>query len=113
MDYTYQDIAGLIDHSLLQPNLDDAALDEGCRLALRYATASVCIKPYYVKRARELLAGSRVAVGTTIGFPHGGHLPAVKLFEAERALDDGATELDMVVNIGQVLAGRWDVVAHE
>jgi deoxyribose-phosphate aldolase len=113
MDYTYADIAGMIDHSLLQPHLSDAELDEGCRLAARYETASVCIKPYYVRRAKELLAGSRVAVGTTIGFPHGGHVPAVKLFESERALDDGATELDMVVNIGQVLSGHWPAVTRE
>jgi deoxyribose-phosphate aldolase len=113
MDYTYQDIAGLIDHSLLQPNLTDAELDDGCRLAARYATASVCIKPYYVRRAGELLAQSRVAVGTTIGFPHGGHRTDIKLFEAERALDEGAVELDMVVNIGWVLSGQWDSVTQE
>jgi deoxyribose-phosphate aldolase len=113
MDYTYEAIAGMIDHSLLQPNLSDPALEEGCRLAARYAVASVCIKPYYVSRAAELLAGSGVHVGTTVGFPHGGHSAAVKLFEAERALDDGARELDMVVNIGQVLAGKWSQVADE
>jgi deoxyribose-phosphate aldolase len=113
MDYTYDDIARLIDHSLLQPNLGDRELDSGCELALRYGTASVCIKPYYVKRAKQLLADSRVAVGTTIGFPHGGHLGAVKLFESERALDDGATELDMVVNIGWLLSGRWGEVGQE
>jgi deoxyribose-phosphate aldolase len=113
MDYTYQDIAGLIDHSLLAPNLADAELEEGCRLAARYRVASVCIKPYFVRRTAELLAGSGVHVGTTIGFPHGGHLTAVKLFEAERALDDGASELDTVVNIGWVLAGNWEAVTRE
>jgi deoxyribose-phosphate aldolase len=113
MDYQYEDIAGLIDHSLLQPNLTDSELDAGCRLAVRYATASVCIKPYYVQQARVLLANSHVAVGTTIGFPHGGHTTDVKLFEAERALNDGATELDMVVNIGWVLSGQWRAVADE
>jgi len=113
MDYSYTDIAGLIDHSLLQPNLTDAEMDDGCRLAVRYATASVCIKPYYVARAAELLRGSKVAVGTTIGFPHGGHASTVKLLESELALDDGATELDMVVNIGQVLAGNWNAVTDE
>jgi deoxyribose-phosphate aldolase len=113
MNYSYEDIAGMIDHSLLQPNLADAELDDGCRVAAKYRVASVCIKPYYVARAAELLAGSGVAVGTTIGFPHGGHLTIVKLFESERALDDGARELDMVVNIGQVLAGRWHAVTNE
>jgi len=113
MNYSYADIAGMIDHSLLQPNLADAELDEGCRVAVTYRVASVCIKPYYVVRAAELLAGSGVAAGTTIGFPHGGHRTSVKLFESERALDDGAKELDMVVNIGQVLAGKWDTVTKE
>jgi deoxyribose-phosphate aldolase len=113
MNYTYEDIAGMIDHSLLQPNLADAELDDGCRVAAKYRVASVCIKPYYVAPAAGLLAGSGVAVGTTIGFPHGGHRTSVKLFESERALDDGAKELDMVVNIGQVLAGQWDAVTSE
>lgn len=113
MNYTVDEIAGLIDHSLLQPNLSDAELDAGCQVAAKYRTASVCIKPYYVARAAELLAGSRVAVGTTIGFPHGGHVTAVKVFESERALADGARELDIVVNIGQVLGGRWEAVASE
>jgi deoxyribose-phosphate aldolase len=113
MNYTYEDVAGVIDHSLLQPQLSDTELDDGCRLAARYRVASVCIKPYYVPRAAELLAGSRAAVGTTIGFPHGGQVTRVKLFEAEQALSDGATELDMVVNIGWVLSDRWDAVTDE
>ena len=76
--------------------------------------ASVCIKPY-ARRAgrRDPRAAPGVAVGTTIGFPHGGHATAVKVFEAERAIDDGATELDMVVNIGQVLGGDWDAVTRD
>ena len=113
MNYTYEDIAGMIDHSLLQPNLGDAELDEGCRVAAEYRVASVCIKPYYVARAAELLASSGVLVGTTIGFPHGGHLTSVKRFESERALADGAKELDMVVNVGQVLSGKWTAVTSE
>jgi len=75
--------------------------------------ASVCIKPYAVARAAELLPESSVAVGTTVGFPHGGHATSVKLFESDRAIQDGARELDMVVNIGQVLAGNWAAVASE
>jgi deoxyribose-phosphate aldolase len=110
---TYETIARRIDHSLLQPTLTTPELADGCRLALAYDVASVCIKPYAVKLAAEILKGSRVAVGTTIGFPHGGHLPAVKLFESERAMDNGATELDMVVNIGQVLSGEWDAVRDD
>jgi deoxyribose-phosphate aldolase len=113
MELTYESIARRIDHSLLGPTLTQAELEAGCRLALRYHVASVCIKPYSVPLAAALLRGSDVAVGTTIGFPHGGHSTAVKLFEAERALDDGATELDMVVNIGQVLGGDWDAVSAD
>jgi deoxyribose-phosphate aldolase len=110
MDYTYQDIAKTIDHSLLQPTLTDEELEAGCRLAVEYNVASVCIKPYSLKRCAELLAGSTVEPSTTIGFPHGGHTTAVKVAEAETALDDGGTELDMVVNIGKVLSGDWDFV---
>src|SRR3954452_4582847 len=98
-DFTFRDIARMFDHSMLQPTVTDAELEAGCRLAREYGIASVCIKPYGVKLAAQILAGSDVAVGTTIGFPHGGHVTAVKAFESERALDDGATELDMVVNV--------------
>jgi deoxyribose-phosphate aldolase len=110
VELTYDAIAKRIDHSLLGPTLTLAELDEGCRLAARYKVASVCIKPYAVRRAAELLRGTGVAVGTTIGFPHGGHSPAVKVFESERALDDGAAELDMVINIGQAIGGDWEAV---
>jgi deoxyribose-phosphate aldolase len=113
MEYTYEDIAGMIDHSLLQPDLGDAQLDAGCDVAAQYQVASVCIKPYYVRRAAELLRGSAVRVGTTVGFPHGGHRSVVKEFEAERAIEDGAAELDMVVNIGDVLSGNWAAVTDE
>src|SRR6516225_11559414 len=107
-DFTYADIAKMMDHSLLQQTLTDADLEQGCRVAREYDVASVCIKPYAVRLAAGLLAGSTVAVGTTIGFPHGGHLTAIKVDEAERAIDDGAAELDMVVNIGKVLSRDWD-----
>jgi deoxyribose-phosphate aldolase len=112
-DFTYADLARMLDHSLLQPVLTDAQLDEGCRLARSYEVASVCIKPYAVRRAAELLAGSPVAVGTTIGFPHGGHVTAIKVAEAEQAIADGARELDMVVNIGKVLSKDWRYVAAD
>ncbi len=111
LEFTYADLAKMIDHSLLQPTLTDADLEKGCLLARQYDVASVCIKPYAVRMAADLLDGSTVAVGTTIGFPHGGHLTGVKIFEAERAMDDGATELDMVVNIGKVLSKDWDEIA--
>jgi deoxyribose-phosphate aldolase len=110
MDYTYLDIAKMIDHSLLNPGLTDEELEAGCRLAARYDVASACVKPYFLKRCAELLAGSTVAASTVLGFPHGGHTTAVKVAEAEVALRDGGTELDMVVNIGKVLSEDWDYV---
>jgi deoxyribose-phosphate aldolase len=110
---TLAELAKMFDHSLLQPVLTDAELERGLLLAREYDVASVCIKPYAVKLAAKLLAGSTVQASTTIGFPHGGHSPGVKVYESERALDDGATELDMVVNIGKVLSGEWNYVAHD
>jgi deoxyribose-phosphate aldolase len=110
---SYEAIAKRIDHSLLGPTLTTNELVDGCRLAARYGVASVCIKPYGVTAAARILKGSGVAVGTTIGFPHGGHAAAVKLFEAQQAMADGATELDLVINIGQALGGEWDAVASE
>ena len=105
-DLTERDIAKTIDHSLLRPELDDAFVEDGCRLAAKYDVASVCVRPADVRRARAILGGTDVAVGTTIGFPHGNHLTAVKVFEAERALAQGATELDMVIQIGALKSGR-------
>ena len=109
-DFTYRQIAKMIDHSLLQQQLTDAEMDVGCRLAVEFDVASVCIKPYYVARTRELLAGSTVAVGTTIGFPHGGQTTGAKVAESQLALGDGAVELDMVINPNRALSGDWDYV---
>jgi len=113
MDYTYEQIAKMIDHSLLNPVLTDDELERGCAVALDYRVASVCIKPYYLKRCAALLSGSTVAPSTVIGFPHGGHTAAIKLAEAEQALADGGKELDMVVNVGKVLSGDWDYVRQD
>jgi deoxyribose-phosphate aldolase len=113
VDWTYEDIAKMIDHSLLQPTLTVADLESGCRLAIEYDVASVCILPYYLSRCAEILKGSGVKASTTVGFPHGGHATAIKLAEARQALADGAEELDMVVNISQVLSGNWDYVRQE
>ncbi|MGA9118529.1 MAG: deoxyribose-phosphate aldolase [Bacteroidota bacterium] len=106
-------IAKMIDHSLLHPTLTDQELLDGCRIAHQSDVASVCIKPYAVPLAVQALAESDVAVGTVIGFPHGNSRPDIKLKEAERALTDGATELDMVVNIGKVLGNDWQYVNDE
>jgi deoxyribose-phosphate aldolase len=107
MDYAYQDIAKMIDHSLLTPTLTDREMEQGCQFAVDYDVASVCIMPYYLKRCAEILKGSTVKASTTIGFPHGGHTTAIKVAEARQALEDGGEELDMVVNISKVLSGDW------
>lgn len=113
MDYAYADIAKMIDHSLLSPALPAVDLEAGCRLALAYDVASVCILPYYLRRAAQLLAGSAVKASTTIGFPHGGQVTRVKVAEAEQALADGGQELDMVVNVSAVLSRNWDYVRDD
>jgi deoxyribose-phosphate aldolase len=93
--------------------MDDQTLREGIELAKKYHVASVCIKPYAVKMAAGMLQGSDVMVCTVIGFPHGNSRVDVKVFEAERAIDDGAEEIDMVVNTGKVLSEDWDYVTNE
>ena len=113
MNYTYEDIAKMIDHSLLNPTLTASDLDQGIQLALAYDVASVCIMPYYLKRCASRLHGSTVKASATIGFPHGGHTTAVKLAEARQALADGGEELDMVVNISKVLSGDWSYVRDD
>jgi deoxyribose-phosphate aldolase len=111
--YSYEAIASMIDHSLLHPALAVEELEAGCRLALRYQVASVCILPYYAARCADVLAGSPVRTSTTIGFPHGGHRTEIKLAEAERALSDGATELDTVINISKARSADWGYVREE
>jgi len=113
MQPTYEDLAGMIDHSLLHPTMTDADLEAGCATAAKYGTASVCIKPYAVKRAVELLKGTQVKVGCVIGFPHGHSATEVKRFETEVACKDGAVEIDMVINIGKALSGDWDYVERD
>jgi deoxyribose-phosphate aldolase len=113
MNYTYEDIAKMIDHSLLNPVLTAADLERGCQLALDYDVASVCIMPFYLKRCAEILKVNSVKPGTTIGFPHGGNAIAVKVAEARQALKDGAQELDMVVNISKALSEDWDYVRQD
>jgi deoxyribose-phosphate aldolase len=103
---TERQLAKTIDHSLLKPELDDAFIEKGCQLAAEYDVASVCVRPTDVKRAMAILAGTDVAVGTVIGFPHGSTTTATKVFEAKDALANGATELDMVIQIGALRSGR-------
>jgi deoxyribose-phosphate aldolase len=111
--YTYEELAKMIDHSLLHPTMTDQDLEDGCKLAARYGVASVCIKPYAVKRAVELLEGSGVLVGAVIGFPHGNSCSESKRYETELACRDGAVEIDMVINIGKALSGDWDYVERD
>ncbi len=106
-------VAAMIDHALLDPTLGRADLEAGCRLARDYGVASVCIVPWAVSLAAQILAGSGVRASTTIGFPHGANATATKLAEARAALADGATELDMVVNLSWVLDGAWQAVGDE
>jgi deoxyribose-phosphate aldolase len=110
MKYSYEEIAGMIDHSLLHPTMTDAELRAGCELAAKYRVASVCIKPYATKMAAEILRGSGVAVGAVIGFPHGNSCTEVKRYETGIACRDGASEIDMVINLGKALGGDWDYV---
>jgi deoxyribose-phosphate aldolase len=113
MKYTYEQLAKTIDHSLLHPTMTDQELDDGCRLAAKYGVASVCIKPYAVQRAAELLRGTGVLVGAVIGFPHGNASTESKRYETELACRDGAAEIDMVINLGRALSGDWDYVERE
>lgn len=113
MDFTYEQIAKTIDHSLLNPTLTASDLEKGLRIAKAYDVASVCIMPFYARRCAARLEGSEVVPSTTIGFPHGVHSTAIKVLEAEKAMADGCLELDMVVNISQVLSGNWDYVRED
>ncbi len=110
---TYQQLAKVIDHSLLRPELTEQEVIDGCTLAAKYNTASVCVKPCHVKLSAEILKGTDVKVSTVVGFPHGSNLTSTKLAEAQAAMDQGATELDMVLNIGQLRSGKTDAVRED
>src|SRR5437868_5231655 len=113
MKYSYTELAKMIDHSLLHPTMTDQELEDGCKLAAKYGVASVCIKPYAVMRAVELLRGSGVLVGCVVGFPHGSSSTESKRYETELACSDGAAEIDMVINIGKALTGDWEYVGRD
>jgi deoxyribose-phosphate aldolase len=106
-------IAGMIDHSLLHPTLTDQDLRAGCELANSLGVAAVCVKPYATKQAAEWTEGSKPVVCSVIGFPHGNSSIRVKEFETREACQDGAKEIDMVVNVGKVLGGDWEYVKKE
>ncbi len=106
-------LAKMIDHSILHPTLTDEDLRRECEVAKKYDVASVCVKPYAVKQAATILNGSSVLVGCVIGFPAGNSAIPVKVFEAETACNDGAVEIDMVINIGKALQGDWEYISNE
>ena len=113
MVYDINAIARMIDHSLLHPTMTDEDLRQGVQQAIRYGTASVCIKPYAVRACAEWLKGTNVLVCTVIGFPHGSHTTQIKVAETRLACEQGCQEIDMVVNIGKVLGGDWAYVEDE
>ena len=108
-----QEILKMVDHSLLSPALTDEQLMEGCEVAAHYHTASVCVKPYHVEKAVEYLKETDVLVGAVIGFPHGNSTIKIKAAETEQVIEDGAVEVDMVLNIGKVLSEDWDYINRE
>lgn len=110
---TYEQLAKVIDHSLLRPELTSQEVIEGCQLAARYHVATVCVKPCHVRLAAEQLKDSDVLVSTVVGFPHGSSVTEIKVAEAQRAMDDGAVELDMVLNIGELRSGNDEYVYQD
>ncbi len=110
---TYEEIAGMIDHSLLKPTLTDAEIEEGCKIAYEYKVKSVCVRPCDVKLAKKLLKESNVLVTTVIGFPHGTTTTLTKVTEAKEAIDNGAVELDVVINIGKLKSKDYEYVKQD
>lgn len=113
MSSIFRSLAKMIDHSLLHPTLTDSEIINGCNIALKYEVATVCIKPYSIEACKEILAGSGVGICSVVSFPHGNSTTKIKITETEGALNSGANEIDMVINIGKALSGDWDYVARE
>jgi len=110
---TVNSIAKMIDHSILHPTFTDDDLKDNCEIAKKYHVATVCVKPYHTRMAADILKGSDVAVCSVIGFPHGNSAIDIKVAETVQVIKDGATEVDMVVNIGKVLQADWDYIDNE
>ncbi|MEM3713095.1 MAG: deoxyribose-phosphate aldolase [Thermoproteota archaeon] len=113
MEKSLLSISKMIDHALLHPTLADEDLKAGCLLAKKYNVAAVCIKPYAIRLAKEILSGTSIAVCTVVGFPHGNSTTEMKVEETRKACEEGATEIDFIVNIGKVLSKDWDYVSRE
>jgi deoxyribose-phosphate aldolase len=111
--FTLRQVAKTIDHALLRPDMTRKEVREGCEVALKYDVASVCCKPADVAFCAEILKGSDVHVGTVVGFPHGNSTTATKVFETKQVVADGATEIDVVINIGWLKSGMFDEVRDE
>jgi deoxyribose-phosphate aldolase len=107
------DVAGLIDHTLLKPDATQDQIAQLCYEARKYGFAAVCVNPSYVKLCSQLLKGTPVHVCTVVGFPLGATPPEVKAYEAQQALDDGATEVDMVINIGALKSKDYTLVERD
>lgn len=110
---TVDDVAKMIDHSILHPTYTDDDLRKNCDIAKKYRVATVCVKPYHTQMAAALVQGSGVAVCAVIGFPHGNSTIEIKIAETLQVIADGATEVDMVVNIGKVLQSDWLYIEKE
>ncbi len=111
--YTLRQVAKTIDHALLRPDMSRDEVKAGCEIAMKYDVASVCCKPADVAFCAEILRGSDVHVGTVVGFPHGNSATATKVFETRQVIADGATEIDVVINIGWMKSGMYDEVGDE
>jgi len=113
MKYSYTELAKMIDHALLHPTMTDAEAVAGCEMAVNYGIATVCVKPYWVPRAAEILKGQDVIVSCVVGFPAGNSATEVKRYETEIACLAGACEIDMVINVAKALEGDWDYIENE
>jgi deoxyribose-phosphate aldolase len=111
--YTLRQVAKTIDHALLRPDMSREEVKAGCEVAMKYDVASVCCKPADVAFCADILYGSDVHVGTVVGFPHGNSATATKVFETKQVVADGATEIDVVINIGWMKSGMYDEVREE
>lgn len=113
MDTLCREIARMIDHSLLRPELTDEEIKQGCEIARKYSVASVCCNPSSVSKVKHYLDGSNVKVTTVVGFPLGYSKTETKVFETEQAIRDGAVEVDMVLNISRLKSLDFEYVKND
>ena len=113
MNWTPSDVAAMIDHSLLRPELTPADIADGCEISRKYRVAAVCCAPCDVALCKRLLAGSEVRIAAVVGFPHGYSTTRLKVLEAEQAIADGAHEIDMVMAIGRLRGGEVDYIRQD